>query len=179
MILQYRDEAGINSANRDVFRDPSETLTQITFQACQFIRKFPYESEIENPELLRTKLLRQHLATETAQSHVDQRLEGRFSDFMSHKRQTHEDYYVITQKTGDITKVSKLLENFSSVNGSTNNDVNKMNKKSESRPKRSTKVSFSEEYIFEEINHYKGNVIGGSMIYNSNKTFQTFHFIIR
>lgn len=73
------------------------------------------ESGIDNPELIRTRLLRQHLATETARSQVDSRLEGRVSDFMAHKRQIHENYYVLTQKSDDITKVSKLLEKFSSV----------------------------------------------------------------
>ncbi|KAK9873535.1 hypothetical protein WA026_022948 [Henosepilachna vigintioctopunctata] len=99
---------------RYVFGEPSNVHTQKTFQTCQLIRNLAHESGIESSKLLRTRLLRQHLATETATSSVDQRLEGRVSDFMSHKRQIHQDYYVMTQKTDDITKVSQLLEDFSS-----------------------------------------------------------------
>lgn len=102
---------------------------QNTFQACTLIRKFAFQSGIENPELLRTRLLRQHLATETAKTCVDPHIEGRVSDFMSHNRQIHEDYYVLTQKTDDITKVSKLLEELSSVrnqpNSSSSSNENK------------------------------------------------------
>ncbi|XP_074035171.1 uncharacterized protein isoform X2 [Leptinotarsa decemlineata] len=115
LILKYREKAGVSPQNKFVFGDPSRSNTQSTFQACNLIRKFSIESGIENPELLRTRLLRQHLATETARSQVESRLEGRVSDFMSHKRHIHEDYYVLTQKTDDITKVSALLEEFSSV----------------------------------------------------------------
>ena len=115
LILKYRSKAGVDPSNVFVFGEPSQYKKQATFQACHLIRKFSFESGIENPQLLRTRLLRQHLATETAQSRIDARLEGRVSDFMSHKRQIHEDYYVITQKTDDITKVSRLLEDFSSV----------------------------------------------------------------
>ncbi|KAK9876206.1 hypothetical protein WA026_011337 [Henosepilachna vigintioctopunctata] len=114
LILHYRERAGVNASNRYVFGEPSNVHTQKTFQACQLIRNLAHESGIENSKLLRTRLLRQHLATETATSSVDQRLEGRVSDFMSHKRQIHQDYYVMTQKTDDITKVSQLLEDFSS-----------------------------------------------------------------
>lgn len=121
LISKYREKAGVNPENRYSFGEPSKTLIQNTFQACQLIRRFSYESEIENPELLRKRLLRQHLATETAVSNTDQRLEGRVSDFMSHQRQIHEDYYVMTQKTDDIMKVSKLLETFSTVDN--NNDL--------------------------------------------------------
>ncbi|KAG5866890.1 hypothetical protein JTB14_037491 [Gonioctena quinquepunctata] len=110
LILEYRERAGVNPIDRYVFGEPSQFHTQNTFQACQLIRKFALESGIENPKLLRTRLLRQHLAIETATSSVDHRLEGRVSDFMSHKRQIHQDYYVLTQKRDDITKVSQLLE---------------------------------------------------------------------
>lgn len=125
LILKYREKAGVNPQNRYLFGEPNKTLIQNTFQACQLIRRFSYESEIENPELLRTRLLRQHLATETAVSNIDQRLEGRVSDFMSHQRQIHEDYYVMTQKTDDITKVSKLLETFSTVDNKNHNYLSK------------------------------------------------------
>lgn len=115
LILKYRIESGVHPNNRFVFGEPSHYRTQNTFQACNLIRKFAYQSGIENPELLRTRLLRQHLATETAKICADPRIEGRVSDFMSHNKQIHDDYYVLTQKTDDITKVSKLLEDLSSV----------------------------------------------------------------
>lgn len=79
------------------------------------IRKYANESGVTNPHLLRTRFLRQHLATETATSNVDNRLGRRIYDFMSHKRKIHEDYYVVTQTNDDIIKLSKLLENFSST----------------------------------------------------------------
>lgn len=101
--------------NRFVFGEPFHYRTQNTFQACNLIRKFALQSGIENSKLLRTRLLRQHLATETARICTDPHIEGRVSDFMSHNKQIHEDYYVLTQKTDDITKVSKLLEDLSSV----------------------------------------------------------------
>lgn len=107
--------------NRLVFGEPSHYRTQNTFQVCNIIRKFAFQSDIENPELLRTRLLRQHLATETAKICSDPNIEGRVSDFMSHNKQIHEDYYVLTQKTDDITKVSKLLEDLSSVTGQPTN----------------------------------------------------------
>lgn len=115
LILRYRTEAGVHPDNRFVFGEPSHYRTQNTFQACNLIRKFASQSGIENPELLRTRLLRQHLATETAKTCIDPHIEGRISDFMSHNRKIHDDYYVLTQKTDDITKVSKLLEELSSV----------------------------------------------------------------
>lgn len=55
--------------NRFIFGAPSQYHQQGTFQACNLIRKFCLESDVENPGLLRTRLLRQHLATETARSH--------------------------------------------------------------------------------------------------------------
>ncbi|KAL3290539.1 hypothetical protein HHI36_023879, partial [Cryptolaemus montrouzieri] len=135
LILKYREKAGVNPLNRFIFGEPSRFHSQNTFQACQLIRKLAQESGIENSQLLRTRLLRQHLATETATSSVDERLEGRVSDFMSHKRQIHQDYYVMTQKKDDITKVSRLLENFS---------TSKREHKSESNTDKNSNLSCSE-----------------------------------
>ncbi|KAL3278824.1 hypothetical protein HHI36_016344 [Cryptolaemus montrouzieri] len=164
LILKYREKAGVNPLNRFIFGEPSRFHSQNTFQACQLIRKLAQESGIENSQLLRTRLLRQHLATETATSSVDERLEGRVSDFMSHKRQIHQDYYVMTQKKDDITKVSRLLENFS---------TSKREHKSESK-KQSPRVSWSavekataREYFHDEI--YFGDRITREKI---NKFFQ-------
>lgn len=112
------------------------------------------------------------MATETAQSHVDQRLEGRVSDFMSHKRQIHEDYYVMTQKTDDITKVSKLLENFSSVNEKTDSGVNKICRESEASLKCPTGVLPNGEYVLNRNNHCKRKIVDGNINYDCNKTFQ-------
>ncbi|KAL3276320.1 hypothetical protein HHI36_024343 [Cryptolaemus montrouzieri] len=135
LILKYREKAGVNPLNRFIFGVPSRFHSQNTFQACQLIRKLAQESGIENSQLLRTRLLRQHLATETATSSVDERLEGRVSDFMSHKRQIHQDYYVMTQKKDDITKVSRLLETFS---------TSKREHKSESNTDKNSNLSCSE-----------------------------------
>lgn len=104
-ILKYREISGVPVTNKYVFGAPSQFHSQNTFQACKFIRKFSENSGIENPHLLRTRLLRQHFATEIATADVDNRIEGRVSDFMSHKRKIHDDYYVMTQKRDDITKV--------------------------------------------------------------------------
>ncbi|KAK9872831.1 hypothetical protein WA026_019616 [Henosepilachna vigintioctopunctata] len=93
----------------------TEHHSQQTLKACVLIRRISEESGIKDSQLIRTRLLRQNLATETANENVDQRLESRVSDFMSHQRKIHEDYYVMTKKADDITKVSTLLKNFSST----------------------------------------------------------------
>lgn len=114
LILKYREMAGVNTSNRYIFGEPSQFHFQKTFQACSLIRTISRESGIPNSELLRTRLLRQHLATETASHNVDSKLENRLSDFMSHNRKIHDVHYVLTKKKDDIMKVSTLLENFSS-----------------------------------------------------------------
>lgn len=60
--------------------------------------------------------MRQHIATATIVYNVNERLENKLSDFMSHERQIHKDFYVMTQKEQDFAKVLKLLENFSTTN---------------------------------------------------------------
>ncbi|KAK9883739.1 hypothetical protein WA026_001927 [Henosepilachna vigintioctopunctata] len=139
---------------RYVFGGPYRVHTQKTLQTCQLIRNSAHESRIENPKLLRTRWLRQHLASETVTSSVDQRLEKRISDFMSHKRQIHLDYYVITQKTDDTTKVSQLLEDFSS---------NKKTHRGLGSPSTSSQANTSEDnsgnkhkFICDELNSVEG-----------------------
>ncbi|KAJ8951251.1 hypothetical protein NQ317_000558, partial [Molorchus minor] len=153
LILKYRDVAGVPKENKFVFGVPSQYRQQGTFQTCQLIRKLADLSGIENPELLRTRLLRQHLATETATSQVDDRLEGRVSDFMSHKRQIHKDFYVMTQKKDNITKGSQLLENFSSFKCKANvSDQNSKNLSDEDYSPHDDQES-EEELTNEEINY--------------------------
>ncbi|XP_044752192.1 uncharacterized protein LOC123312064 [Coccinella septempunctata] len=115
LILKYREEAGVDKSNRYIFGEPSQYHAQKTFQACSLIRKLSEESGIPNSELMRTRLLRQHLATETASHNIDSKLENRLSDFMAHNRKIHDVHYVLTKKKDDIMKVSTLLENFSST----------------------------------------------------------------
>ncbi|KAK9893039.1 hypothetical protein WA026_023339 [Henosepilachna vigintioctopunctata] len=115
LILKYRELAGVNKFNKYVLGIPSDCHSQPTLKACALIRRIAEESGIKDSQLIRTRVLRPHLATETAHENVDPRLESRVSDFMSHHRKIHEDYYVMSKKTDDITKVSTLLENFSSA----------------------------------------------------------------
>lgn len=82
---------------------------------------------------------------------------------------------VMTQKTDDITKVSKLLDNFSSGNGNTDSGINEICRESETGLKRSKGVLSNGEYILNGNNHYKGNVSYESNNYDNIKikTFQT------
>ncbi|XP_044766218.1 uncharacterized protein LOC123322340 [Coccinella septempunctata] len=133
-----------------IFGEPSQYHAQKTFQACSLIRKLSEESGIPNSELMRTRLLRQHLATETASHNIDSKLENRLSDFMSHNRKIHDVHYVLTKKKDDIMKVSTLLENFSSTKNLPSTSCNSENMAENNRLSNSERTTSNVE---EESNY--------------------------
>lgn len=78
-------------------------------RGCDCLRKYAKESGAENPELLRSTKLRKHVATLCQLLDLNEQELEQVARFMGHDIRVHRDFYRQTDKTFQMTKISKLL----------------------------------------------------------------------
>lgn len=105
-LIEKRKEAGVPDQNPFVFARPS-VMTNI--RGCDCLRRFAEESRAENPELLRSTKLRKQVATLCQLLNLDQQELEQVARYMGHDIRVHHDFYRQTDKTLQLSKISKLL----------------------------------------------------------------------
>ena len=115
MLIKMREQAGVLAENPYLFARPGG-MTNIW--GCDCLRKYADESKAKNPELLRSTKLRKQVATLCQLLDLGEQELEQVARFMGHDIRVHHDFYRQTDKTFQITKISKLL--FAMVQGTGN-----------------------------------------------------------
>ncbi|XP_049324186.1 uncharacterized protein LOC125784483 [Astyanax mexicanus] len=105
-LIEKRKEAGVPDQNPFVFARPS---AMSNFRGCDCLRRFSEESKAENPGLLRSTKLRKQVATLCQLLNLDQQELEQVARFMGHDIRVHCDFYRQTDKTLQLSRISKLL----------------------------------------------------------------------
>ncbi|MEQ2233169.1 hypothetical protein ILYODFUR_019194, partial [Ilyodon furcidens] len=106
LLLKRREEAGVLPENPYLF---ARSVGTANIRGCDCLRKYAVESKAENPELLRSTKLRKQVATLCQLLDLGEQELEQVARFMGHDIRVHHDFYRQTDKTFQITKISKLL----------------------------------------------------------------------
>ncbi|KAF7199399.1 putative LOC107374416-like protein [Nothobranchius furzeri] len=106
LLIDTREEAGIPAENPFLFAR-SGGMTNIC--GSDSLQKHAEASQAEHPELLRSTKLRKQVATLCQLLDLDEQELEHVARFLGHDIRVHGDFYRQTDKTFQITKISKLL----------------------------------------------------------------------
>lgn len=102
----YRKDCGVLAENLFLFARP-HCLTPYRGQDC--LRLYASECGAENPELLRSTLLRKHVATLSQILNLKNHELDQVADFLGHDIRVHREFYRLPEATTQLAKISKLL----------------------------------------------------------------------
>lgn len=110
LIIKNRKMAGVPKSNGYVFGLPRTRTNQNGYlRATKLISKFSTECGAKNPTSLRGTLLRKHIATKCAESHLNENEINHVANFMGHHINIHKNIYRQPKKI-DILDMSQVLE---------------------------------------------------------------------
>ena len=107
-LIANRQAVGISAENKYIFSRLSEK-SETPLEATKVMRTVSNQANLDCPQLMRSTLLRKHVATmsqlvELAPSELQQ-----LANFMGHDLNVHMDYYRLPDDIEQITKVGRLL----------------------------------------------------------------------
>ncbi|CAM4572114.1 unnamed protein product [Leuciscus chuanchicus] len=106
LLISKRQECGVPQDNTFLFARPS-CLTSYRGQDC--LRIYADECGAQNPELLRSTLLRKHVATLSQVLNLKNHELDQVADVLGHDIRVHREYYRLPEATTQLAKISKLL----------------------------------------------------------------------
>lgn len=105
-LIEKRKDCGVLEENLFLFARP-HCLTPYRGQDC--LRLYASECGAENPELLRSTLLRKHVATLSQILNLKNHELDQVADFLGHDIRVHREFYRLPEATTQLAKISKLL----------------------------------------------------------------------
>lgn len=86
-----------------------------TLETCALMRKYTVLANLQNPDSIRTTLLRKHFATKVSTLNLEDSQQETVQDFMGHQEKIHKNYYRQQVVSKDLL-MTKILNNNTNTN---------------------------------------------------------------
>jgi hypothetical protein len=123
LLLQFRKDAKVPSANPFLFGLPSVNKHYKHLRACRLMRDFASECGAKNMSTLRGTTLRKHVATKCVDLNLSDNQVTRVANFMGHHEHIHKEIYRQPVTKVNILDMSKILERAQGVDTITSNET--------------------------------------------------------
>ena len=107
-LISLRPVVGISTDNQFIFARLSENA-ETPLEATKVMRELSLQAKLESPELMRSTLLRKHIATMSQLVELTPSELQQLANFMGHDLNVHMNYYRLPDDIEQITKVGRLL----------------------------------------------------------------------